>query len=101
MIRFMLEAELGRPPATIPNIVQIYEVGQAGTALPFFALEYVQGGTLEAMLRRPTLTSPRRAAAPHRTGRPATMHHVHLHGIVHRDLKPANILLQGRRVTPP
>lgn len=73
-----------------PNIVQIYEIGEVD-GRPFFTLEYVEGGTLEAKLDRKPLS-----------WRPATellnvlaraIHAAHLRGIVHRDLKPANILL--------
>src|SRR5215471_14518866 len=43
-----------------PNIVQIHEIGEAG-GLPFFALEYVAGGTLAERLAGQPL--PPRAAA--------------------------------------
>src|SRR5687768_14488914 len=33
-----------------PNVVQVYEVGEANGA-PYFALEYCAGGTLEGKLR--------------------------------------------------
>jgi len=74
-----------------PNVVQLYEVGEAGGS-PYLALEYVSGGTLESHLAgRPQ--PPRSAAALAETLARA-VHAAHLKHIVHRDLKPANILLQ-------
>ncbi len=73
-----------------PNIVQIYEVGQCGD-LPFLALQFIKGTTLE-----------KRLAGDPQAVRPAAqlveilaraMAHAHQNGIVHRDLKPGNILL--------
>ena len=43
----------GRPRSQHPNIVQVYEVGEHD-GLPFFALEFVEGGTLaERLAERP------------------------------------------------
>jgi tetratricopeptide (TPR) repeat protein len=75
-----------------PHIVQIHEVGEQG-GLPYFSLEYVEGGSLAHRL----------AGAPQPAGQAAqfletlarAMHHAHQRGIIHRDLKPANILLAG------
>jgi tetratricopeptide (TPR) repeat protein len=73
-----------------PNVVQVFEVGEAG-GVPFCALEYVPGGTLAGVLRgepqAPWSTATRvvvlaRALAA-----------VHAAGLVHRDLKPANVLI--------
>jgi tetratricopeptide (TPR) repeat protein len=78
-----------------PNIVQIYEVGQADES-PYFALEYVDGGSLADRLVDGPL-SPRNAVRLVERLAQA-MHYAHERGIIHRDLKPANILLQK---TPP
>jgi hypothetical protein len=77
-----------------PNVVQIYEVGEAG-GRPFLALEYVPGGSLADHLHGPPF-APRPAAALVATVARAVQH-AHDAGIVHRDLKPANILLPGVR----
>jgi WD40 repeat protein/serine/threonine protein kinase len=75
-----------------PNVVQLYEVGEAGGS-PFLVLEYISGGTLESYLAgRPQ--PPREAAALVQTLARA-VHAAHLKQIIHRDLKPANILLVG------
>lgn len=75
-----------------PNIVQIYEIGEHD-GLPFFSLEFVDGGTLAKHIdRKPQ--SPRPSAALLETLARA-MQFAHDHNIIHRDLKPANILLAG------
>jgi eukaryotic-like serine/threonine-protein kinase len=74
-----------------PNIVQIYDVGEAA-GHPYFALEYVEDGSLAARLRgdpQPLVPSARLVETLARA-----VHHAHQHGVVHRDLKPANVLLQ-------
>ena len=73
-----------------PNIVQIYEVSTAD-GIPYLALEYVAGGSLELHLHGQPL--PPRQGAELVATLAGAVHHAHQHGIVHRDLKPANILL--------
>jgi serine/threonine-protein kinase len=73
-----------------PNIVQIYEKGEHD-GLPFFSLEYVGGGSLDAKVHRKP-QPPREAAHMVETLAQA-MQYAHEHGVIHRDLKPANILL--------
>src|SRR5262245_6492234 len=73
-----------------PNVVQIFEVGEAG-GRPFLALEYVDGGSLaERVGGEPQ--PPREAAALVRTLARAVAA-AHECGLVHRDLKPSNVLL--------
>jgi WD40 repeat protein/tetratricopeptide (TPR) repeat protein len=73
-----------------PGIVQIYEVGeQAG--LPYFSLEWVEGGTLEAHIGGQPQPPAAAAALVEQLAR--AVQYAHEHGVVHRDLKPANILL--------
>ncbi len=87
--RFRAEAEvLAR--LEHPNVVRIYEVGEY-EGRPFFALEFVSGGSLEAKLRGAP-QPPRRAAELAETLARA-VHAAHQAGVVHRDLKPANVLL--------
>jgi serine/threonine-protein kinase len=79
-----------------PNIVQIHEVGEAG-GRPFFALEYVAGGSLAERLAGQPL--PPRDAARLAAALAEAMHLAHSRNLVHRDLKPANILLQPKSET--
>ncbi len=73
-----------------PSIVQVYEVGEQD-GRPYFALEYVEGGSLANKLNGTPL--PPRYASVMIEQLARTIHHAHERGIVHRDLKPANILL--------
>jgi serine/threonine-protein kinase len=73
-----------------PNIVQIYENG-SHDGLPFFSLEFVGGGSLDAKVHRKA-QPPREAAHMVETLAQA-MQYAHERGVIHRDLKPANILL--------
>jgi WD40 repeat protein len=73
-----------------PNVVQIHEVGEQD-GRPYFALEYVDGGSLFGKLADAPF--PARQAARLIETLARAMHHAHQQGIVHRDLKPGNVLL--------
>ena len=95
--RFNLEAQ-AVARLQHPHIVQIYEIGEHND-LPFFSLEFVDGGTLEKHIdRKPQ--PPRHAAEVVET-LARTMQFAHEQNIVHRDLKPANILLVGGKSPAP
>ena len=73
-----------------PNIVQVYEIG-AHDGLPYFSLEFVDGGSLgQKAARQP---QPPREAAQLVEVLAQAVHYAHERGIIHRDLKPANVLL--------
>jgi serine/threonine protein kinase len=76
-----------------PGIVQIYEFGEAG-GLPYFSLEYIDGGSLQGSLGGKPLPQEQAAGLAEQMAR--AMQYAHEQGIVHRDLKPANVLLQKR-----
>jgi tetratricopeptide (TPR) repeat protein len=89
LARFRSEAEaLAR--LRHPHIVQVYEVGEQD-GQPFFALEFVEGGSLAERLADQPPT-PREAAALTATLARA-VHAAHQAEIIHRDLKPGNVLL--------
>ena len=73
-----------------PNIVQVFEVGTAA-GMPFFSLEYVDGGSLEGKLDR--TPQPPRWCAETLEVLARAVAAAHDHKIIHRDLKPANILV--------
>jgi tetratricopeptide (TPR) repeat protein len=79
-----------------PNIVQVFEVGDAG-GHPYCSLEFADGGSLAARLDGTPL--PARDAARMIETLARAMQHAHEAGIVHRDLKPHNVLLVAD-VTP-
>ena len=76
-----------------PNIVTLYEFGQAG-GLYFFLMEYVDGVTLRQLLSAGRV-SPREALAivPQICD---ALQFAHDHRIVHRDIKPENLLMDRR-----
>ncbi len=87
--RFRLEAEAAARMRH-PNVVEIYEFGEHAGRL-YFAMELVEGGSLDRHLAGRPQPAPQ-AAGLVRTLALAVAH-AHEQKIVHRDLKPANILL--------
>ncbi len=74
-----------------PNIVQIYDVGEA-EGRPYFVFEFVGGGSLAQHLQGKP--QPVRTASQVVETLARAVQAAHTNGIIHRDLKPANILLQ-------
>jgi serine/threonine-protein kinase len=87
--RFRTEAEA---VASIQhgNIVQVYEIGEQD-GVPYFSLEYVEGGNLADRLKATPLSASQTAALVETLAQ--AVHVAHQHGIVRRDLKPVNVLL--------
>jgi serine/threonine protein kinase len=101
LVRFLAEAE-AVAAVRHPNVVQVYDSGHHD-GRPFYAMEFVEGGSLADRLRTPT--APGEAPQPGRRlpvrEAAALIEQVargvaaaHAAGIVHRDLKPGNVLLQ-------
>jgi WD40 repeat protein/serine/threonine protein kinase len=74
-----------------PNIVQVYEIGEHA-GLPYFSLEYIDGGSLAGKLAAAPLPAASASRLVETLAR--AMDEAHKGGVVHRDLKPSNILLQ-------
>lgn len=93
--RFLLEAQmLGQ--LDHPNVARVYEVGVAdirGETTPFFAMEFVEGVTLDRWLSETQPTLDRRLDMFLLICE--AMAHAHRCGVLHRDLKPANILVDA------
>jgi serine/threonine protein kinase len=89
--RFRIEAEAAARMRHA-NVVAIYEVGEH-QGRPYFAMELVEGPSLEKHLAGQPQPAPR-AAELLRTLAIA-VGHAHAQNVVHRDLKPANILLSA------
>lgn len=93
LARFLTEA---RASASLnhANIVQIYHVGQ-WAAGPYFAMELLEGQTLEALVQKKPLSAT--SAATLLILISEAVHFAHTKNIVHRDLKPANIMIDVNR----
>jgi WD40 repeat protein len=89
LVRFLAEAE-AVAALQHPNVVQIHEIGNYA-GLPFFSLEFVEGGSLAERLHG--APQQPRAAARIVEQVACAMEVAHQRGLVHRDLKPSNILL--------
>lgn len=80
-----------------PHIAQIFENGLVDDR-PFYAMEYIAGGTLSDRLKQTPL--PPRQAAELLLALARAMQHAHEHHVLHRDLKPGNILLEPNTLDP-
>ncbi|MEO8351525.1 MAG: protein kinase [Chthoniobacteraceae bacterium] len=81
-----------------PNIVQIYDVGEAvsnegesAVHFPYLLMEFVDGVNLRQTLRSGTMTA--REALSIVPSICAALQYAHDRGVLHRDIKPENILL--------
>src|SRR4029077_13804036 len=90
--RFRLEAEAAAS-LNHPCIVPIYEVGERDGAC-YFSMGLVEGGQLDAILKREPMPIRRAVELIDRLAR--TVHYAHEHKILHRDIKPGNILLDAK-----
>jgi serine/threonine protein kinase/formylglycine-generating enzyme required for sulfatase activity len=84
-----------RAAATLdhPHICSIYEVGEAD-GRQYIAMQYVEGETLDARLRRSPLDLNEILASAVQIV--DALSEAHAHGILHRDIKPANIMVTTR-----
>ncbi len=82
----------GRVAASLshPHIVAVFAIG-GERSRPFLAMEYVEGGSLEARIRERSL--PVREAAKLAERMAGALAFAHQAGVLHRDVKPSNILL--------
>jgi serine/threonine protein kinase len=75
-----------------PNIVQVYDRGEAEDGTSYIAMEYVPGGTLKEQIGRRAPFRDREAAAVGAQIADA-LEAAHERGVIHRDIKPQNVLV--------
>lgn len=82
-----------------PNTVEIYDYGRTPDGVFYFAMEYVEGATLEDVVRA---TGPLPAERVlHLLAQVAgSLSEAHRRGLVHRDIKPSNLMLCERGGVP-
>jgi len=91
--RFLREAQsAGR--LSHPNIVTIYDVGEAD-GLAYIAMEYLHGATLRDLMNKGPM--PLDLALDTATQMAEALAFAHEHGVIHRDIKPANVVVTGQR----
>jgi len=88
--RFLREA---RSAAALshPNVTQIYFIGEE-EGQPFFAMEFLEGKSLETLVREQGKLPPGRAAEMIRQAA-SGLRAAAARGIIHRDIKPSNLAL--------
>src|SRR5512139_2725278 len=90
--RFLREAQsAGR--LSHPNIVTIYDVGEADD-LAYIAMEYLPGATLRDVMDKGPM--PLDLALDTATQMAEALAFAHEHGVIHRDIKPANVVVTGQ-----
>lgn len=91
--RFQVEIEaLGR--LEHPSIASIFEAGEAetqGGRIPYFAMEFVRGATLDVALAGQGLSLDSRLRLFLQIA--DAVRHAHRNGLLHRDLKPKNVIV--------
>ncbi len=73
-----------------PNVIQIFDIGD-DAEMPFLAVEYLEGGTLEQRMTGTPMPIGDALRMVYQIARGVGA--AHAKGVIHRDLKPANILL--------
>lgn len=76
-----------------PSIVSVHEAGEWSTGTPFYAMPYIEGESLDEVLRKIGSLEDRLALVPHVLAVADAIAYAHRHRIIHRDLKPKNVMV--------
>jgi tRNA A-37 threonylcarbamoyl transferase component Bud32 len=75
-----------------PNLIKVYEFGDADSAEPFLVMDFLEGVPLsEVMAPKKALPAFRAVSIVKQCV--DALRHAHNKGVVHRDLKPSNVML--------
>jgi serine/threonine protein kinase len=77
-----------------PNICVVYEVGESEDGRPFLAMEYIDGRTLEFLMRQRRMKI--RETIEIGIQLADALEAAHARHLLHRDIKPGNIMLDKR-----
>src|SRR6202045_2384883 len=90
-LRFLREA---RAAASVrhPNVASVFHLGRTGTSY-FYAMEFVEGETLEKLIKHSGLLEAK-SALEITSQVAAGLAAVHEQNLVHRDIKPTNIMVR-------
>ncbi len=91
LIRFEREVQLSSR-LKHPNTVEIYDYGKTPNDVFYYAMEYLDGITLEVLVRQYGWQSVARVLWVMRQVA-ASLREAHDSGLIHRDIKPLNIML--------
>jgi eukaryotic-like serine/threonine-protein kinase len=97
--RFKREARAAARLSGHPNVVTIYDVGEArqgDIVRPFLVMEFLSGGTVAEALRAGPVNRGEAVRWLHEAAR--ALDFAHDRGVIHRDIKPANFLLDRDRM---
>ncbi len=91
--RFVQEAHAASA-LSHPNIGVIYEIGETDEGVPFIAMEYIEGTTLDAKIAgKPLPVQEILEIAIEAAG---ALDEAHGKGVTHRDIKPSNLMITTR-----
>ncbi len=91
--RFLVEAKAASA-LNHPHVCVVYDVGETDDGLPYIAMEFVEGQSLDAVVKQRPLEISRVVEIAAQVA--DALDAAHASRIVHRDIKPANISLNER-----
>lgn len=89
--RFKQEA-LAASRLTHVNLASVYSSGESRTGAPYLVMDFLEGPSLEQLLKKDGHLEPKKALNVFIEICDA-LEHAHAKGVIHRDLKPGNIIL--------